>query len=292
MSKLTYTEINMFNEQDMDRLIEEDVPYIDLTSLILGIDSQEALITYKTREEIVVCGTEECLKIFKRFNIEPLYIQPSGSELHPGEKILVGKGKGKDIHKVWKICQNLLEYTSGIATRTRKLVKLVKSVNPNGIIGTTRKTFPLGKKVCIKGVICGGALPHRLNLSETVLIFKNHIKLVGPFEEFLKRIPEIKNKVPEKKIIVEAETIDEALALITANVDIVQLDKFSVEAVKEVVSYKNKKAPHIKIAVAGGLNEQNIVEYASTEADIFVLTFPYFGKPADIKVEIEKLKKS
>jgi molybdenum transport protein len=278
----------MLNSQDIDRLIEEDVPYYDLTSLLLGIGDEPAKITYKAQEDIVVCGTEECLKVFERFNIEPLFFKPSGSFVKAGEEILIGRGRGEDIHKVWKICQNVYEYAGGIATRTRRLVELVKSVNPKGVIGTTRKTFPLGKKICIKGVVCGGALPHRLNLSETILVFKNHIKLIGGFEKLLERIEELKTKAPEKKIVVEADTLEEAIALIDANVDVVQVDKFPVEDVKKVIDYRNKKAPHIKVAVAGGLNENNIVEYAKTGAEIFVLTSAYFGKPADIKVVIEK----
>lgn len=44
---------------DFDALIREDVPYFDLTSFALGIDSQAADIAYFTREDCVVCGSEE-----------------------------------------------------------------------------------------------------------------------------------------------------------------------------------------------------------------------------------------
>ena len=55
--------------EEIDRLISEDVPYIDLTSLSLGIVEQAGRISYFTREDCVVCGTEEVGMIFERLNI-------------------------------------------------------------------------------------------------------------------------------------------------------------------------------------------------------------------------------
>lgn len=278
----------IFKTSEIDRLIEEDVPYFDLTSHVLGIENFKARITFRSRNEIVVCGTEECREVFKKLEIETGEFLPSGKLAKRGEVILSGVGRAENVHKAWKVCQNLLEYASGIATRTKKLVELAKKANPKAVVVTTRKTFPLAKKVCIKGILCGGALPHRLGLSETILVFKNHYKLLGGFESLVKKLDEIKLKVPEKKIVVEAENVKEAKALIDSGVDVVQLDKFSVEDAKQVVEYKNKRAPHVKIAVAGGINDKNIEEYASTGAEIIVLTSAYFGRPADIGVEIEK----
>jgi molybdenum transport protein len=278
----------MFNTADIDRLIEEDVPYFDLTSHVLGIGEVKAEIVFRSRGEIVICGIEECRAVFNRLGIETVRFIPSGTVVKGGEEIISGVGNGEVVHKAWKVCQNLLEYASGIATRTKRLVDLAKRVNPKAVVVTTRKTFPLAKKVCIKGILCGGALPHRLGLSETILIFKNHHKLWGGFENLVKKLDEIKQRVPEKKIVVEAENPDEARILIDSGVDVVQLDKFSVCDVKEVVKYRDWRAPHVKVAVAGGINEKNIEDYASTGAEIIVLTSAYFGKPADIGVEIRR----
>jgi len=278
----------MFNASDIDRLIEEDVPYFDLTSHILGIENIRTRISFFSRDNITVCGTEECLKIFSRFNVEPKFYKRSGEEIEKGEEIIVGEGRGSDVHKVWKVCQNLLEYASGIATKTKNLVAIAKKANPKIAVVTTRKTFPLGKKICIKGILCGGALPHRLGLSETVLIFKNHYNLLGGFNSLISKIKQIKEILPEKKIVVEAENPEEAKILIDYGVDVVQLDKFPVKIVQEIIEYRNKNAPAVKIAVAGGIDENNIESYAATGADIIVLTSAYLAKPADIGVKIEK----
>ncbi len=45
-------------EEDIERFIKEDVPYIDLTTLVLGIGDQMGRAEYYCRENAVICGTE------------------------------------------------------------------------------------------------------------------------------------------------------------------------------------------------------------------------------------------
>ena len=68
------------------------------------------------------------------------------------------------------------DIASGIATRTSQIVKKAKAVNPSVVVVTTRKAFPGTKKVAIKAIIAGGALPHRLGLSETILVLLNNTR--------------------------------------------------------------------------------------------------------------------
>ncbi|MEI8631105.1 hypothetical protein P4S72_01175 [Vibrio sp. PP-XX7] len=110
----------------------------------------------------------------------------------------------------------MLEYFSGVATRTYFMVNKAKAINPHVIISTTRKNIPGTKKIAIKSIICGGALPHRLGLSETILVFGEHIKMLGGLDTFIEKLPEIKIKVIEKKIGVEAHTFDDGIRLVEA----------------------------------------------------------------------------
>jgi molybdenum transport protein len=43
------------------------------------------------------------------------------------------------------------------------------------------------------------------------------------------------------------------------------------------------------VACAGGINIENIEEYAKTGVDVIVTSSLYFTKPADIKALIEKI---
>jgi molybdenum transport protein len=273
--------------EEIDRFIKEDVPYVDLTSWSLGINDQKGSIGYFTREESVVCGTEEVKMIFERLNIKTGKLTPSGTNVKPGDELISGTGRGCDIFIAWKVGQNILEHCSGIATKTWQLVKLVKEINPNVIILTTRKGFPGTKALLVKAVMAGGAIPHRLGLSETVLIFKHHINYIGGFDRLLSRIPALKNKCCEKKILVETNDYNEAKKLCKAGVDGIQFDKIPAADLKNIAEKLKNEFPKAVLLAAGGINEKNAAEYAQTTIDGIVTTSLYTAKPVDIGVTIK-----
>ncbi len=276
----------IFNDDDIYRLIEEDVPYFDLTTNLLNISDKKGVITFAARHDTVVSSTEEAMKVLTKLGLEVDLVLPSGTMVEPKKIFLRAKGKADALHKAWKVSQNILEYASGIATKMKKLVDIAKGVNPNIEIVTTRKQFPGGKKLSLKAVLAGGGYPHRLGLSETILVFPQHIAFFGGLDNFLDQFNRIKKKSPEKLITVEAKNLDDAKKLALNGVDIIQLDKFTPKDVEYFVSFvKNKQIPS-KISAAGGINETNIEIYAKTGIDFIVLSCVYFAKPADIEVRI------
>lgn len=90
--------------------------------------------------------------------------------------------------------------------------------------------MPGAKDLLTCAVMAGGAFPHRLGLSETVLVFEQHLSFFGGFNRFVEELPRIKARCVEKKLFVEADT-KRAIALARASagghgVDGIQLDKF------------------------------------------------------------------
>ena len=154
----------------LERLMEEDVPYGDLTTRILGISHMPGKIVFRTREPTVLCATEEAAGILRKFGAEIRHLTPSGEHLHAGVDFLEAEGTASALHAGWRLSLNLLEHISGIATRTRRIVDIARKVNPGVSIATTRKSYPGLKKLAIKAVECGGACPHRLGLSESILL--------------------------------------------------------------------------------------------------------------------------
>lgn len=272
---------------EIDRLINEDVPYIDLTSWTLGIREQKGRITYFTREDTVVCGTEEVRAVFDRLHIEMDHMVASGRQITAGAELITGMGRAEDLHMAWKVGQNILDSCSGIATKTRKMVDVVKSHNPNMVVLTTRKGFPGTKTLATKAIMAGGAMPHRLGLSETILVFKQHMNFIGGFDGFLNKLPEMKAECYEKKIIVEAATLEQAISLCRAGVDGIQFDKMSVEDLTKAVAYLKNEFPACVLLAAGGINETNISEYAKTNVNGIITTSLYSAKPIDIGVKID-----
>lgn len=212
-------------DEDIERFIKEDVPYIDLTTMILGIGGQMGKAQYYCRENAIICGTEEALRIFEKLGVRAVKNCPSGARVGPNECFLEVEGRVDNLHMAWKVTQNLLEYCSGIATRTRRLVDKATGVNPGINIVTTRKMFPGTKSLAIKAVVAGGGYPHRLGLSETILVFPHHLEFVSGLDAFIEMINELKRRACEKKIIVEVKSESDALRLCKAGVDGIQFDK-------------------------------------------------------------------
>jgi molybdenum transport protein len=272
---------------EIDYILAEDIPLLDLTSFVLQLEG-EGIISFILRENGIISGTEEVEKVFEKFNLEVLYKKRSGEFGWKGEEIFKGKGKAADIHKVWKVSLNILEYMSGIATHTYNFISKAKSVNPDITVSTTRKYMPFTKKLVMKAIISGGAVPHRVSLSDTILIFKEHLMFVG-FENVVNNFERLKKKSGGKTIGIEVETKEEAFICIEKGFDFVQLDKWHFEDIKQVVEFRNKLNSKTLIAAAGGININNVEDYAKTGVDIIVTTSLYWGKPLDIKTKIEKV---
>lgn len=275
-------------DETIDKFIKEDIPYIDLTTHMLGIGSQIGKIIFTSRQDTVISGTDIVARIFDKLGIHIISIIPSGTRVGQGDVFIEAQGKVENLHMAWKVSLNILEYCSGIATRTRELVDKAKSINPKIEVVTTRKVFPGTKELSIQAVIDGGALPHRLGLSETILIFKQHINFLGGMDGLLHKLENIQVKACEKKIIVETESREEAIKLCQAGVEAIQLDKIPSKELKEIVNDIRKINPRTILIGTGGINADNVQEYAATGIDVINTTWIYFGKPADIGVTIQQ----
>ena len=84
------------------------------------------------------------------------------------------------------------------------------------------------------------------------------------------------------------DTFDDALLVAEAGIDIVQCEKFDCETLAATVGAVRALRDDIVILAAGGVNGGNAAQYAATGVDVLVTSWPYFGKPADIKVVMEK----
>ena len=161
----------MFNLSitELEKYIQDDIPYDDLTTSLQNCKDEKAQLEVYTREDIVVSCTEEASKIAQMLNCDVEYFVKSGESISKGDILLKYTGFYADIHKAWRLTQILLEYSCKISTQAKKMKKLIDEVNDSCELLTTRKTFPFSKRFCIKAAIAGGAIPHRLGLSESIL---------------------------------------------------------------------------------------------------------------------------
>lgn len=280
----------LLSDQELELILTEDVPYGDLTTASLGITDQRARITFSTRERpLVAACTEEAVRLCGLYGIEIDGFVKSGTLIPPKSVFLEAHGDAGNIHRVWKSIQNLLDYAGGIATYTREAVLLARSVNPDIVVATTRKTTPFTKKIAIKSVESGGGVAHRLGLSESILVFDYHRIFFANDEAFAAALRKAKKSNPEKKIVIEAADIAEALKFAAMGADILQMEKFSLTKLADAVRILRTDYPHITLIATGGISAKNIAEYAGCGVDMIVTSSPYNAQPADIKVRIEPL---
>ncbi|EIQ02167.1 putative molybdenum utilization protein ModD [Opitutaceae bacterium TAV1] len=307
-------------DDTLDRWLREDAPYLDLTTHTLGLGPEAARIAFHTRQPVVVCGTEEAARILAaaggggslEFRVSSLelyqaalsspelqtlnakldFALPSGATAAPGDLLLAATGPAGALHIAWKVCANILEHASGIATRTRQLVETARAAAPSGrhiSVAATRKGFPGTRELAIKAVLAGGGVPHRLGLSETLLVFAQHRAFFPSDTVFASKIPELKARACEKKFIVEADTPEEARRWADAGADGVQFDKLPPPALAEAVAALRAAHPGLLILAAGGINAANAAAHAATGVDALVTSSMFSAPPADIRVTIQPL---
>lgn len=271
----------------IEKWIQEDAPSLDLTTHLLGIGGRPGALIYRARTPLVVCGTEEVARIGDRLGLRRLAAAPSGSRAAPGDVIASFEGSAAALHLVWKVGVNLLEHSSGIATRTARLVEAARKARDSVRVVVTRKNIPGTKEIAIKAAVAGGALPHRLGLSETVLVFEQHRVFFPSFGAFASQIRAFKCECPEKKFIVEVTTEEEALQAAAGGADGLQFDKVNPDLLRPWVAKLRGDLPPLIMIAAGGINEANAPDYVATGVDTLATSWIYSGPPADIGASIE-----
>jgi molybdenum transport protein len=269
----------------LETLLQDDTPCGDATTHALGIGRQHGSMIFRARADMVLCGVEEALRMGRMRGLHPTgYTRNSGEILQAGEEILELEGDAGNLHEVWKTAQTLMEYLSGIASCTADIVVAARHANPEIGIACTRKNFPGTKAAAIKAVLCGGASPHRLSLSETLLIFAEHRSFLGD-ETPPATIQRLRRQWPERPIVVEVGDEAEAWRWQQAGADILQLEKMPPAAVDRIKQGIPANA-RTRLAAAGGINSANAEAYARAGADILVTSAPYFAPPRDVAVTL------
>lgn len=271
----------------LEELIAEDVPYIDLAVEVLGMGEEPGSIEYFTREACMLCCTEEVIRMMSKLGLTVDWSLPSGSVLEPGQSFLKAHGRAADLHAAWKVCLNVFDHYSAVATKTRIMVDAAHAENPNCEVLTTRKSTPGNKDLLTKSVMTGGAFPHRLGLSETVLVFEHHMTFMGGFDAFVAQLPQIRHRCIEKKLFVEADA-QQARVLARAGVDGIQFDKVPPSELGPLVRELREIDPHLTLIAAGGINPQNAAQYAATGVDGLVTTALFTAKSLDMSVRMTR----
>jgi molybdenum transport protein len=271
---------------ELEELLADDVPYGDLTTDALGIGTAPGTMQFAARDAMVLALAEDAAAIIELAGCRVELFASSGTTLEQGSPILTAHGPASALLRSWKVAQTLIEIWSGVASDARAIVTAAAAAAPHVAVACTRKNVPGTKRFAVAAVKAGGAVMHRLGLSETVLVFPEHREFLGK-EPFVGLVERLRRAAPEKRLVIEVNTLETAIVAASVGFDVIQAEKFTpAQTAMLVARMAGISQSRPVIAVAGGIHAGNVAAYAQAGADVVVTSSPYLARPRDVQVRI------
>lgn len=254
----------------MDKIIEymlvEDEGFGDITSDAVVEKGKVVNAVIVSKDDGILAGIDIIKDLFEEHGVKVTFWLKDGSKISPGDVLISLIGDARAILLLERTALNLSMRMSGVATAANYYVNLVN--NSNVRVAGTRKTSPAISKFDKYALKVGGADTHRFSLDDMVLIKDNHIATCSSALDALLKAK--KNTSFSKKIEIEVETHEDAVACVENGADIVMLDNMSSDEVKRVIDELNNLniRQNSLIEVSGGVTDENIMDYVDLGVDI------------------------
>lgn len=239
----------------------EDVnPDNDISAQLLPAESHSHAVVI-TREEGIFCGKRWVEEVFIQLDkrVEVTWHVDDGDEITPNQPLFELQGPARILLTGERTALNFVQTLSGVASEVRTYVKLLEGTKTRLL--DTRKTVP-GLRTALKyAVLCGGGSNHRLGLSDAFLIKENHIIASGSVREAIEKAFWMHPEVP---VEVEVESLDELNEALNAGADIIMLDNFDLEQIRQAVEISRGKT---RLEVSGNVTKETIRTFADTGVD-------------------------
>ena len=237
--------------------LAEDLGDGDITSeLIPASKTIEAIVL--SREEAVICGVDWVNEVFAQIdsNVSIDWSVEEGMLVNAGTELLKLRGSARSILSGERTALNFLQTLSATASQTRYFIDLLAETSVTLL--DTRKTLPGLRSAQKYAVKIGGGTNHRLGLFDAFLIKENHIDACGGIP---KAIAAARALHPEKTVEIEVQNLPEFMQAIEAEPDIIMLDNFSIDCMKEAVALNQGRC---KLEASGGIQQDQLVNIAET----------------------------
>ncbi len=245
--------------------LDEDLNYQtaqdgDITAQLIP-QSEQANAKVITREDCIFCGKDIILEVFKQVDpsVKVNVLINDGDAVKANSTLFTAIGSARSILTAERTALNFVQTLSGTATTTARYVKELSGTTTQLL--DTRKTIPGLRALQKYAVKCGGGANHRIGLFDAFLIKENHIAACGTIN---KAVAQAKQSHPNKPVEVEVESLPELKQAIEAGADIIMLDNFSVEQIKQAVILTNKRA---KLEVSGNMTLETLKTYSQAGVD-------------------------
>jgi len=209
-------------------------------------------------------------------------VATDGDRLAAGDVVLSVAGPTHVLLQAERPALNLLGHLSGIATLTRTWVDAVDGTPAR--IRDTRKTTPGMRALEKYAVRCGGGVNHRMSLSDAALVKDNHVIAAGGVAA---AFDAVRARFPGVPVEVEVDSLDQLDEVLDAGADLVLLDNFDVDEMREAVRRADGRA---RLEASGGLSLDVAPAVAATGVDYLAVgalthSAPVLDIGADLRQE-------
>ena len=267
-------------QAQLQHWLAEDLGRGDLTAPALS--GRRAQASWIAKQEGVFCGGSLALQLFRLLDhkLEAECLVPDGAAVQSGDTLLRLDGQATALVGAERTALNLAMRLSGIATAT---AALVRELQGSGVrLADTRKTTPGLRELEKYAVRMGGGVNHRLGLDDAAMLKENHLAWAGGVEA---AIAAVRASAPwPARVIVEAETEQEASKAVIAGADAVLLDEFTPEQLTTLVPRlrqlaAKRTASGAVILEASGIQPGDLRAYAATGIDLISTSAPVTRSP-------------
>ncbi len=281
-----------FNDR-LNRLIQEalaeDIGEGDHSTLSCIPPETKGKAILKIKQDGIIAGLNVAERIFmgQDRNATIHFFKKDGDEMHAGEVGFEVAAHIRTILQCERLVLNCLQRMSGIASLTSTFTKLLKGKHTR--ILDTRKTTPNFRLLEKEAVRIGGGCNHRFGLYDMIMLKDNHIDYCGGIKEAVNRSFNYvqSNNLP-LKIEVETRNMEEVRLVLQYGIGKVfriMLDNFTPGELKKALTLINGK---FETEASGGINLQNVVEYADTGVDfVSIGGLIHQAKSVDLSLKAE-----
>jgi nicotinate-nucleotide pyrophosphorylase (carboxylating) len=242
--------------------LAEDIGRGDLFSLVS--DSDDIFTANIISKDSGILSGCEYIKYFEDIcECKIVFVKNDGDVLSHSDIILSIQAKANVLLSIERVILNILQHSSGIATKTYQIKKLLDKTDIKLL--DTRKTRPFLREFEKYSTRVGGAINHRLGLDDCLMIKDTHLMTIPNLKEFVQKA---RKKIPwTSKIECECETVEFAKEAMDSGCDIIMCDNMNIEQIKEVVDCRDNNFNNVLIEVSGNITKDNIEKYKKVNID-------------------------
>lgn len=238
--------------------LKEDITSEDVSTNAVMPQPKMGTAQLICKDTGVLCGLDVFKRTFELLdeNVQVQFFAEEGAAVESGQLLGELHGDIRVLLSGERTALNYLQRMSGIATITRRYVQALAGTDT--VLLDTRKTTPNMRPFEKYAVKVGGAMNHRYNLSDGVLLKDNHIGAAGSVQ---KAVEAARAYAPfVRKVEVETETLDQVQQALDAGADIIMLDNMDNATMKKAVEMIGTRA---ETECSGNVTLERLAEIAA-----------------------------